>query len=218
MGMLIGKQCMAQTAASPFSCNTACSPQPIVPTNPMAWSTFLKCRSKAKKKAVTSSKIRLPSYLGRFDDLTEKPRCADGLGVGSVEPRKPNSTEVSSEERPIPYGYGGSWEVFGAGVARTWLAISRWMTGSNALNTDSRLLFSNDRFLTWWSSMSSSSWSCAMSVSSVESGPDLHMSRDMCNFADWRFSIWSSSSNSSISWLAAANSLLGPPWTGSVAS
>jgi len=125
MGALIGKQCMAQTAASPFNCSTACSPQPVMPTNPMAWAAFLKCHSNAKRKAVTSSKVLLPSYVGRLDDLTEKPRLPDKPGVGSAEPRIPNRPEVGSEEPRSPNRPGGGWEMFGAGVACTWLVVSR---------------------------------------------------------------------------------------------
>jgi len=108
---------MAQTAASPFNYSTACSPQPVVPTHPMAWAAFLKCRSNAKAKAVTSSRVRLPSYVGRLDDLTEKPRLPDEPGVGSAEPQIPNSPEVSSEEPRIPNRPGCGMEEFGAGVA-----------------------------------------------------------------------------------------------------
>jgi len=90
IGALIGKWCMAQTAALPFNCGTACSPQPVVPTHPMAWAAFLKCHSKAKRKAVTLSKVRLPSYVERLDDLPEKPWLPAKPGVGSAEPRIPN--------------------------------------------------------------------------------------------------------------------------------
>ena len=114
MGVLIGKRCMAQTAASPFICSTACSPQPVVPTHPMAWAAFLKCCSKAKMKAVTSSKVHLPSYVGRLDDMTEKPRLSDEPEVGSVEPRISNRPEVGKQEPRIPNRPGGGWEVFGA--------------------------------------------------------------------------------------------------------
>jgi hypothetical protein len=74
---------------------------------------------------VTSSKVRLPSYVGRLDDLTEMPRLPDKPGVGLVEPRIPNRPEVSSEEPQIPNRLGGGWEVFGAGVACTWFVVSR---------------------------------------------------------------------------------------------
>jgi len=85
MGVLIGNQCMAQTAASPLSCITACSPQPVVLTHPMAWAAFLKCCSPAKLQAVTLSKICLPSYIGRFDNLVENPPLPHWPGVSSVE-------------------------------------------------------------------------------------------------------------------------------------
>jgi len=116
---------MAQTAVSPFNCSTAWSPQPVVPTHPMAWASFLKCRSKGNRKAVTSSMVRLPSHVRRLDDLTEKPPLPDEPGVGSAEPRIPNWPEVGSEEPGIMNRPRGGWEVFGAGVACTWLVVSR---------------------------------------------------------------------------------------------
>jgi len=143
MCVLIGKQCTAQTAASPFSCRTTCSPQPVVPTHPMAWVALLKCRSEAKRKAVTSSKVRLPSYIRRLDDLTEQPQLPDGPGVGSAEPRIMNEPEVGSKEPQIATGLGGGWKVVSAGVGRTWFVVSRWISRSNTLSSDSRLLFSD---------------------------------------------------------------------------
>jgi len=91
----------------------------------MAWATFLKCRSRANRKAVTSSRVRLPSYVGWLDDLTEKPQLPDKQGVGSAEPQIPNRPEVGSEEPRIPNRPGGGWEVFGAGVACNWLVVSQ---------------------------------------------------------------------------------------------
>jgi len=38
---------------------------------------------------VTSSKVRLPSYVGGLDDLTEKTRLPESPGVGSAEVRVP---------------------------------------------------------------------------------------------------------------------------------
>jgi len=119
MGVLIGKRCVAQTAESPFSCCTACSAQPVVPTHPMGWAAFFICLSTAKRKLVTASKVRFPSYVRKLDDLTEKPPLPDRPGVGSAEPRIPNMSEVGSEAPPILKGPGGSWEVFGARVTCT---------------------------------------------------------------------------------------------------
>ena len=116
MGALIGKRCMAQTAASPFNCSTPCSPQSVVPTHPMACAASLKCCSRAERKVVTMSKVCVASYVGRLDDLTEKPLLPD-------EPRIPNRPEVGSEEPRIPDRPGGGWEVFGAGVARIWFVL-----------------------------------------------------------------------------------------------
>ena len=90
----------------------------------MAWAAFLKCGSKAKRKVVPSSKVRLPSYVRRFDDLTEKPELPDKPGVGSAEPCIPNRPEVGSEKPQIPNVPGGGWEVFGARVTCTWLVTS----------------------------------------------------------------------------------------------
>jgi len=98
MGILIGEGCVAQTAASTFNCSNACFPQPVVLTHPMAWTGSLKCRSKTKKKAVTSSKVHLPSYVGRSEDLTEKPLLPASREVASVETWIPNWPEVSSGE------------------------------------------------------------------------------------------------------------------------
>jgi len=109
--VLIGKPCMAQTAASPFSCSTAYSPQPIVPTDPMAWAVFLKCSSKAKRKRVTSHSVRLPLYVGWLDNLTEKPRLPYPPGVSSQEPWNQNGPGVRSE-------------VLGARVTCHWSVIS----------------------------------------------------------------------------------------------
>jgi len=92
------------------------------------------------------------------------------------------------------------------------------MTRWNVLNSESRLPFSDERFLTWCRSMCFASRSCALSVCSVFSASDLHLSSRLSNIADRRFSIWSSSSNCSISCRVAANSLLGPTWKGSVPS
>ena len=119
MGALIGKRCMAQTAASPFNCSTAHSPQPVMPTHPMAWAAFLKCRSKAKRKAVTLSKVCLRSYVGRLDNFTEKRRLPDEPEVGSAEPRILNRLEVGSEQPLNLNRPGGGWKGFGAGVACT---------------------------------------------------------------------------------------------------
>jgi len=69
-------------------------------------------RSTAKRKLVTASKVRFPSYVGKLDDLTEKPRLPDRPGVGSVEPLIPNMSEVGSEAPPILNGPGSGWEVF----------------------------------------------------------------------------------------------------------
>jgi len=91
MGVVIGKQCMAQTAASPFRCCAACSPQPVGPTYPKASAAFLMCHSKANWKVVTSSKVLLPSYVRRLDDLREKPRLPDGPGFGLEDPRIRNT-------------------------------------------------------------------------------------------------------------------------------
>jgi len=60
---------------------------------------------------VTSSKVYLPSYVRRLDDLTEKSWLPDGPVVGSAEPQ-------------ILNGPGGSREVFGATVTCTCLVIS----------------------------------------------------------------------------------------------
>ena len=98
MGILNGKQCMAQTVLLPSRYSTACSPQLFVPTHPMAWAAFLKCRSKAKQKVVTSSKVHLPLYFGRLDDMTAKQRRPDVPRVGFVEPPIPNMGEVVSKE------------------------------------------------------------------------------------------------------------------------
>jgi len=77
----------------------------------MAGAAFSNCRSNAKRKAATSSKVCLLSYVGRLDDLTEKPQPPDGAGVGSAEPRMPNKREVISEEPRMPNGPRGGWEV-----------------------------------------------------------------------------------------------------------
>jgi len=98
---------------------------------------------------LTSYKVRLPSYVGSLDDLPEKPEFPDKPGVGSAEPWILNRPEVSSEKPPIPLRHGGGWEVFGGGVIRTWLFVSCGTTCSNAFNSHSRLLFSDERFLTW---------------------------------------------------------------------
>ena len=74
---------------------------------------------------MTSSKVHLPSYVGRLDDLTEKPRLPDEPGVGSAELRIANRPEVGSEEPRIPNKPAGGWEVFGVRVACTWLVVSR---------------------------------------------------------------------------------------------
>jgi len=85
----------------------------------MAWAAFLKCRSKGRKKAVTSSKVRLPSYVRRLDDLIETPLRPDGPGVGSAEARVPKQPQVSSEEPLILNGLGGT-----TGVGCTSLVVS----------------------------------------------------------------------------------------------
>jgi len=124
MGVLIGKWSMAQTAVSLFRCSTACPPQPVALTPSMAWAAFLKCHSKAERKAVTSSKVHLPSYVGRLDDLTEMPQLLGGTGVGLAEPQRRNKLEVSLETRQILHGPRGSWEGLGARVTCTWLVVS----------------------------------------------------------------------------------------------
>jgi len=73
---------------------------------------------------VTSSKVHLHSYIGTLDDLTEKAWLPDGPGVGSAQPWIPNRPEVNPEEPRIRNWPGGSWEVFGARVACTWLFVS----------------------------------------------------------------------------------------------
>jgi hypothetical protein len=108
-----------------------------VPTHPMAWAVFLKCSSKAKWKVVPSSKVHLTTYVGRFDELTEKPRLPDKSGVGLAEvqipnwpevgsevPQIPNWPEVGSEVPQIPNRPAGGCEVFRTGVACTWLVVS----------------------------------------------------------------------------------------------
>ena len=74
---------------------------------------------------MTSSKVRLPSYIRRLDDLTEQPQLPDGPGVGSAEPRIMNEPEVGSKEPQIATGLGGGWKVVSAGVGRTWFVVSR---------------------------------------------------------------------------------------------
>jgi hypothetical protein len=74
---------------------------------------------------VTSSKVRLPSYVGRLEELTEKPRLPDEPGVGSAEPPIPNRAGIGSQEPRILNRPGGGWEVFGAGVACSGLVVSR---------------------------------------------------------------------------------------------
>lgn len=70
------------------------------------------------------SKVRLPSHVGRLDDLIEQPRVPVRPEVGLVEPLMPNRTEVGSEEPAISNGPGGGCVVFGAGVACSWLVVS----------------------------------------------------------------------------------------------
>jgi len=218
MGILIGKWCMAQTAVSISSCGTAYSPQPIVPTHPMAWAALLKCRSKATRKAVTSSKVCVPLYVGRFADMTEMRKLQGRPGVGSVELWLLYWPEIGSEEPWIPNGPGGGWEVFGAGVVCTSSLVSCWMMRSNALNSDSWLLFPHHKCLNCSSSMSFCSRSCVMSDCSVVSDSDLDSLSRLSNLADQCSLIGSSSSNSSISRWAAANSLLRLSRTGTLAS
>jgi len=98
-------------------------------------------------------------------------------------------------------------------VACTWFVVSHWMSGSNGLNSDSRPLFTDQTLWTWCSSISLLSWSCVMSVCSVVSSTNMHMLSHLYNLVQWRFTILSSSSNSSISWWAAANALLRLSWT-----
>jgi hypothetical protein len=64
---------------------------------------------------VTSSKVCVPWYVRRLDDLRAKPRHADMLGVRSVEPNVPKTLDVGSEELSIQTGRGG-W----VGVGCTW--------------------------------------------------------------------------------------------------
>ena len=46
---------------------------------------------------MTSSKVGFPSYVGRFDDMTEKPRLSDSPGIGRENPQNPDGPEVGSE-------------------------------------------------------------------------------------------------------------------------
>lgn len=119
MRVLTDKWFKAQTGSSPFSCTNACSPQLVVPTHPMACVAFLKCHCKAKRNTVTLSKVRLLSYIGRFDDLTVTQRRPDGPGVGLAEPRLPNSPQVCSGEPGTPTIPWSGWEVFAARVTCT---------------------------------------------------------------------------------------------------
>lgn len=80
-GIPFQNQCNAQTAAMRFCCRTACSHLPVVPPNPMACTAFLKCHSNAKRKAVTSSEVFLPSSFRKWNDLLGKPQLSDGPDV-----------------------------------------------------------------------------------------------------------------------------------------
>jgi hypothetical protein len=53
----------------------------------MAWATLLKYCSEANKKVVTSSRVLLPLYVRRLDNLMEKPQLSDRPGVNSRELR-----------------------------------------------------------------------------------------------------------------------------------
>jgi len=77
----------------------------------MARVTFLICCFKAKMKEATSSKVHLPSYIGRSDEMTEKPQHPDWPGIGA------------KKQWYLDEGGVGS-VVLGAGVARTSLVVS----------------------------------------------------------------------------------------------
>lgn len=62
-------------------------------------------------KEATSSKVHLPSYIGRSDEMTEKPQHPDWPGIGA------------KKQWYLDEGGVGS-VVLGAGVARTSLVVS----------------------------------------------------------------------------------------------
>jgi len=118
----------------------------------------------------------------------------------------------------IPTQAGVSSEVFGARVTCIWLVVSHWMFNSNTINLDWKPLFHKERLFAWRSRMPFSSRRCVTLVCFISSSSNWNVPRPLSTWAEWCFSIQGPSSNFSISWWAATNTLLRLSWTGSAGS